>query len=113
MNSPPPRPGLCHFLQHVLHADQLIVEDLLRDVEKLEYRRVADGIIDIQTLLAPDDDVPASQDRQLLRQGALLHIEPLAKLVNAELTVPQRINDCNPERVSQGLEEFRFEYPQL
>src|SRR3954453_23560769 len=107
-NSSPPAGRTGNLFQHVLHAYQLIVEDLLRDIQKSEHRRVHYRVIDAEAFLASNNDVPAAQYRQLLRYGALLYTQPGAQLVHAGLAVPQRIDDGDPQRMRQRLEELRL-----
>src|SRR5882724_12607011 len=49
-----------NLFKHAADADQVVVEDLFRRIKQLEYSFVADGVIDVRSLFARDDNIPVA-----------------------------------------------------
>jgi hypothetical protein len=96
-----------------LNSGEMIVEDFARHVEELKDGPVGYRIVDVRPFFARDDDVLVAQNRELLRGVRRLDGEFLTDLIDRQFPFPQGVEDRNPQRVRQRLEEFRFEVAQL
>lgn len=95
--------------QEITNVDQVIIEDALCIIEQEEDARVADRIEDVLRLLAAFNDVALAQDSQLLRERALLDSQSSTQVVHANFALPQCVQNLDPERMRERLEEFRSE----
>src|SRR5437588_11714517 len=87
----------------------MVVEDLPGILEETEDCWIAHRVKDVLAFLAAFHDVAFPQNRQLLRQRALFHRETGAQIVDPDLALAERLQDLDPQRVSQRFEEFRGE----
>jgi len=63
-----------NLLEHVAHADQMIVENAFGYIEKLEQGPVRNGVIRVAAGFPANDNVAHSQDRKLLKDVRLLNL---------------------------------------
>jgi hypothetical protein len=107
--------GWCgvYFFEHAAHPDQVMIKYFLGGIQQFEYAFVTYGVEDVRALLARDNDIPVAQYGKLLRSVGLLDIETLADLIDGQLTFTQRVENGDPQWVSQCLEEFRLEVAKL
>src|SRR5512145_117712 len=85
-----PGPLAPQLAQHRLAADELIVEDASRHLEKVADERVADRVPDTRAALAGGHDALRPQHRQLLRDRGLIQAERLLQLLNAPVARDER-----------------------
>src|SRR5262249_38767864 len=71
--------------------------------------RIPNRVEHVLAFLSANHQIAASQECQLLRQRTLFHFELQAQFVDSNFAGPQRIENGNPKRMAQCLEEFRFE----
>src|SRR5574337_360817 len=102
-----------YLLKHPANPDKVVIEDLSRRVKQLKERRVAYGIVDTRPLLTGHHNPLIAKDCELLRGVGRLNRELPADLVDRQLSGAQRIQDRDPQRVRQRLEEVGFEIAQL
>ena len=95
--------------QQVLRAGELVVEDPAGDVEQVADQRVADGVTDADAGLGSDDDLAGAEDRELLRHHRLLEPELFLQLLHGAVALDQDLEDADPDRVGEGLEEAGLE----
>src|SRR5579864_8667411 len=91
----------------------MIVENSLCHIEKLEQRRIRDGVIDITAGLASDHDVTHPHNCELLRDIRRFNSQELAQFIHALLAIAKAVQDSNTDRVSESLEKLRFEVGKL
>jgi hypothetical protein len=101
------------FPKHVLNSDQVIVEELSSDIQEPEERGVRDGIENIVPDLATQNNIADTQYGELLRDISWFYLQEVAEFVHTLFPVSQRIENANPDRVGQGLEELSLENRQL
>jgi hypothetical protein len=101
--------GFGHSGQHVLHIDQVVIKNLLSNIQEPENFRVSNRVEDALTLFSTHDQITASQQGQLLRQGALFHFELHTQFVHSDFSGAQSVEDCDSKRVTQRLEKLGFE----
>jgi len=97
--------------KQVFDVNQMVVENLLRDIEQPENCGISYGVVNVQSFLTADHDVAGAQDGELLRERALLDLEKATKLIDANLSFAQSIQDCNPQGMRESLEELRLKSP--
>ena len=67
----------------------------------------------MRPILAADDNIPASEHGELLRQRALFHSETRAKVVHSGFSIAKFVQYGNAKRMRKRLEEFRLEPSQV
>jgi hypothetical protein len=97
------------LLEHLLCRDQLIVEDLTRNIEQAKDRRISHAIEDGRAFFSTLHNATVAQHRKLLRDGRLIASQERLEFIHAALAVPEMIEDGEPHRMPQRFEEFRFE----
>jgi hypothetical protein len=97
----------------MLHIDELIVEDLFCDVQKLENGRITHRVVDVQPVLSADNNASVPQDGQLLRQGALFRIQFCTQLIDPKFAFAKGVENGDPEGMCQRFEEFGLKTTQV
>jgi hypothetical protein len=87
-----------------LNINQVVVENLPGNIHQSEDLRISDRIENILPFLAADNEIAATEQGQLLRKSALLHLELAAQFVDANFAGPQCIENGNSQWVTQRLE---------
>src|SRR5262249_19000941 len=83
---------------------------LPHQVEDLAENRIAEGIKDLVAVLAPDDNLLAAQDGQVLRGIGLFQVEAFVNAADGHLVlIAQQLNDGDAGRVGQCLEQLGLE----
>jgi hypothetical protein len=95
--------------KHIFDANQLVVEYLFRDIKQPKDRAISDRIVNVQAFLTTSHDIATTQNRELLRQSALLNSQKTTQLSHAKFPIAKCVQHGYAERMSQGFEEFRFE----
>src|SRR5829696_5876101 len=85
------------------------VENASRDVEELEDIGVAHGIDHRSAVPLGGDDASAAEHGQLLRNRRWRRADRRLHLANAHRPLPQQLEDPDPDRMRERLEEFRLE----
>jgi hypothetical protein len=101
------------FSQHVPNTNQMIVENGLGYIEKLEDGPIGNGVIDVATRLPANHDVAYSQNRKLLGDIRLLNLESFAEFAYTLFAVAKAVEDPNSNRMRQSLEKLRLEVGKL
>lgn len=101
--------GGTQLREEIPHVNQVIVEDLLRLVQKLEDGAIAHRIEDALSFFPAFDDAAFSQDRQLLGKGTLLNSQSGAEFIDSYLAIPQSVEDLDSQGVGEGFEELGSE----
>ena len=91
----------------------MVVEDLLCHIEELENGLVANGVVNVGSVLAASHNIPASEYGELLRQRALLHSKTRAEIVDSGFSIAKFVQHGNSKRMSKSLEEYRLEAAQV
>jgi len=99
--------------QHVLHIDQMIVENGFRYIEKLENGLIRNGVIHITARFPADDNIANLEDRELLGNVRWFNLQSFAELIHTFLAVAKAVEDPNSDRVREGPEKLRFEVGEL
>ena len=102
-----------YFLQHVSHANQMVVENDLRYIKELEDRAIGNRVIHVAAGLPANHYVAHAQNRKLLRDVCLFNLESFAELIHAFLPITKAIEDPNANRVCESLEELSFKVREL
>src|SRR5438034_5687193 len=105
----PPRALASELAKHRLASAELVVEDPARHVEQVTHERVAQGVAHAGADLRGDHDVLRSQDRKLLRDDRLLETERVLQVLDASFTGDEDLEDPDPDRMGQRLEELGLE----
>jgi hypothetical protein len=95
--------------QEILGADEVIVENPARDTQQIGDERVTQDIPDAHAFFSAGHDVRGTQYRKLLRHYRLVNAKSFLQLLDALLTLDEQLEDPNPYRVCQGLEERSLE----
>ena len=95
--------------QEILSADEVVVEDPPRRAQELRDQRITDGVPDVDAFFATGDDVRGPQHGQLLRHDWLLDTQRILQFLNAPLAVHEQLEDLDPNRMRERLEERGFE----
>src|SRR5215510_14049055 len=95
--------------EQVLAHRQPVVEHLPGHVEQLEERLVPHSVADRRPLLLGLDDRLAAEDGELLRDHGLIEAQHTLELADRPLAGPEPLEDPDPGRVGEGLEELRLE----
>jgi hypothetical protein len=104
-----PTIGGTQLREEIPHVNQVIVEDLLRFVQKLEDGAIAHRIEDALSFLPAFYDAALSQDRQLLGKGTLLNSQSGTQFIDSYLAISQSVKDLDPQGVGEGFEELGSE----
>jgi len=91
----------------------MVVENFLCYIEQRKDLRIANGVVNILALLASTDDASISEHRKLLRQSALLDVEPAAEVVDPGFAATELVENADAKRVRQCLEKLRLELARL
>jgi hypothetical protein len=91
----------------------VVVEDAAGRLQQGGDLRIAHPVADGRALLATAHDVLGSQDGELLGDDRLLHVERALQLEHAALAADEQLQDADPERMGQRLEELGLERLQL
>ncbi len=91
----------------------MVIEDMPRVIEQTEDGGIAYGVKDVLAFLAAGHDVAFAEHCQLLRQRALLDLEPRAELIDPNFSAPKLVQDPDPDRMGESPEELRRELGQL
>ena len=89
-------------LEHALQVDQMVVEDLARDLEQLEDLRVAHRVVHARAHAPGIDDVPTAQDSELLRDRGRVDRQFGLRAYRLE----------NPAQVGKSIASFRKANPE-
>ncbi len=73
------------------YINKVVVKDLPGFIQQAEDCWIPHRIVDVLGFLPAKHNVALAQDCKLLRQRALLDIEPIAQVVDADLTTTQAI----------------------
>src|SRR5262249_38748267 len=95
--------------EHGASARELVVEDAPGHIEQVADQRVANGIANGRALLARDDHVLGSQDGELLGDRGLVEPQRGLKLLDAALADAQHLEESDPDRMRERLEEIGLE----
>src|SRR5258708_5401099 len=87
----------------------MVVEYLLGDVKQVEQLRIPDGVIHVLGVFPCGNDVPCTQDSQLLRKVALFHVQARAQVIHADFALPEFVQYSDPQRMGEGLEKLGLE----
>src|SRR5260370_1417011 len=79
----------------------------------MKYLRITDRVQNIQAILPRGHQVPATQNRKLLRERALFGVQACAEIVHADLAIAQLIHNAYSQRMGESLEELRLEFTQV
>jgi len=105
----------CHWTLHlgkqVFDINQVVVEDLFRDIEQPENRGVSNRVVNVQPLLAANHDVAGAQDGELLGKRALLNLQKATKLIDPGLSLAKSVEDRNAQWMRESFEELRLKSP--
>lgn len=85
------------------------LEDPTRRVEKVVDLRITQPVINEIADPPGVNEVPHSQDRELLRNARTLHSQLQLQLADTLLTITQEFQDANPAGVSQRFKELCLE----
>jgi hypothetical protein len=99
--------------EHLSDSDKLFVEDLPGYIEQAKDIWIADRVENVETILAGGDEIAAAEDGELLGQGALLSVQPAAKIAHSQFAIPQLVHDPYSQRVRESLEKLSFEGAQI
>jgi hypothetical protein len=91
----------------------VVIENLLCHIQQMEDLAVPNGVEDIVTLFPTHDNIPVTQNRQLLRQIALFNVQASAQVAHPSFGITQGIQDAYPKGVRQRFEEFGLELTQF
>lgn len=91
----------------------MIVEDFSGNIQQAEERGIRDRIKNAVAGFATHDDIANAQNRELLRHIGRFYVQEVAELVDTLFPISQRIQNSNPDRVSQSLKELSLENRQL
>ena len=94
--------------EEILSADEVVVEDPPRRAQELRNQRIAHGVPDTDTFLAPGNDVVGTQDGELLRHDRLLHAQCVLQLLHVLLPVHEEFEHPDSDRMRERLEERRL-----
>jgi len=97
--------------KQVFDINQVVVEDLFRDIEQSENRGVSNRVVNVQPFLPANHDVAGTQDGELLGKRALLNLQKATKLIDPNLSLAESVENRNPQRMREGLEELRLKPP--
>jgi hypothetical protein len=87
----------------------MVVEDLARHGQEIGQQRVPDTVPDAHALLSAAHDVVRPQHAELLRDDGLAETERLLQLLHTLLAGDEDLEDADPHRVGQRLEEGGLE----
>src|SRR5271169_3614238 len=82
------------LLQHILYAHQMIIENALSYIEKLEKGSVRNGVIHVAARFPPDHNIAHSQNRKLLRNVRLFNLQSFAELIHALLAIAKAVKNA-------------------
>ena len=97
------------FLQQILCAHQVIVEDLAGDIEEVADERIAYGVSHAHACFPADHNVVSPQDAQLLREARLTNAQRQLQFLDALVTSHKPFKNSDAHRVRQGFEKHRLE----
>ena len=100
------------LLQQTRCRAELRVEVTAQNLQDLNQRPIADGIIDLVPHFPADDDLFGPQHGQMLRRIGLLDAEFFDQLSGRQLSVSQKFNDRDPRRIGKPLKDLTFELPE-
>ena len=95
-----------NLLEHALHTYEVVIEYLFGCIKEDKDVAICNRVIDVRAFFPGFNDMLVAKDCKLLRGVGRLDAEHLTDLVDGEFSVPQRIENGNPERVCEGLEEL-------
>jgi hypothetical protein len=99
--------------QHVLRADELVAEDATRDSEEVPHEGVSERVPNRYAFLARRHDVVRAQHGEVLGDARLIKGQGGLELLDGSGLLHQELNEPNPNRVRQSLEESRLERLEL
>jgi hypothetical protein len=92
--------------EKIPYINKVVVKDLPGFIQQAEDCGIPHRIVDVLGFFPAKHDVALAQDCKLLRQRALLDVEPIAQVVYADLTATQAVQNPDSEGMGQGLEEL-------
>src|ERR1039458_257996 len=91
----------------------MIIENVLRYIEKLKKGPVGNGVIHIAARFPSDHNIAHSQYRKLLRDVGWFNLQSFAELIHPFLAAAKAVENPNSDRVRERLEELRLEVGNL
>jgi hypothetical protein len=110
--SAPPALAL-ELAKHVLRSHELVAEYPASDSQEIAYQRVPQGVADRGAFLSRHHDLMRAQHGEVLGDAGLVECQGSLELLHGSLALHEALDDPNPDRVSEGLEESRLERLQL
>ena len=97
------------LVQEIPSLAQLRRDDLASDLEQLERARVAHTVEDARSLPAALHQPLIAKRTQMLRRPARIEPELGLEVAHAPLTLPQKLQDPYPHRMTQDAEELALQ----
>ena len=102
----PHRAGSLQRRAYVLRAGEIGLDEREALQKPLGEPRLAQGIEDVPTVPAIADDVVASQEREMLGDAGVAHLEHLREEVDVVLAHAQLLDDPHTVRVGEGAQQL-------